>query len=119
MTNDTTDAHLPLRSVELDILLAVVEHPRHGYAILQEAEERAGGNPPFEIPTLYRALRRMREADLIGPAHPPTPEVDDRREYWKATPLGRRVLKAELERLEVLLAAGRARIGQARAGGGA
>lgn len=119
MSETTTDFHVPLRSVELDVLLGVVDHPRHGYAILQEAEERAGGSAPFEIPTLYRALRRMRDAGLIRPVEPPAPDVDDRREYWAATPLGRRVLKAELERLEVLVATGRARIGQAGAGGGA
>lgn len=116
---DATEGHLPLRTVELDVLLGVVDRARHGYAILQEAEERAGGNPPFEIPTLYRALRRMREAGLIHPTEAPATDVDDRREYWEATPLGRRVLKAELERLEVLLATGRARIGQAHAGEGA
>ena len=32
-------AHPALRSVELHILLSVVDRPRHGYAILQEAEE--------------------------------------------------------------------------------
>lgn len=110
--------HLPLRTVELDILLGVVDQPRHGYAILQEAEERADGNPSFEIPTLYRALRRMRDAGLIRPADAPVPEADERRDYWDATPLGRRVLEAELERLEVLLSTGRARIREAPTGGG-
>lgn len=119
MTGTTIAHHVPLRSVELDILLGVADHPRHGYAILQEAEERARGNAPFEIPTLYRALRRMRDAGLIAAVDPPAPDVDDRREYWEATPLGRRVLKAELERLEVLVATGRARIGQAGAAEGA
>lgn len=119
MSDTATDHHLPLRSVELDILLGVADHPRHGYAILQEAEERAGGNAPFEVPTLYRALRRMRDAGLIRPTEAPAPDLDDRREYWEVTPLGHRVLKAELERLEVLVATGRARIGRARAGGSA
>lgn len=116
MAETTTAHHLPLRSVELDILLGVVDHPRHGYAILQQAEERAGGDAPFEIPTLYRALRRMRDAGLIRPTDAPAPGVDDRREYWEATPLGHRVLKAELERLEVLVATGRALIRQASGG---
>jgi len=60
-----------LRSVEVHILLSVVDRPRHGYAILQEAEERTAGRPGFEIPTLYRALRRLREADLIRKVAPP------------------------------------------------
>jgi DNA-binding PadR family transcriptional regulator len=111
------DQHTTLRSVELHILLSVVDRPRHGYAILQEAEERTGGRPGFEIPTLYRALRRLRELGLIRTAQPPDPEPDERREYWKATAAGRRVLEAELTRLEAAIAVGRARIAQAATGG--
>ncbi len=110
--------HIFLRSVELHILLSVVDRPRHGYAILQEAEERTDGRPGFEIPTLYRALRRLREAGLIHPAAAPEPDPDERREYWKATGLGLRALEAEVARLEVAVAVGRARIGPAAARGG-
>jgi DNA-binding PadR family transcriptional regulator len=113
----TPDSHIPLRSVELHILLSVVDRPRHGYAILQEAEERTEGRPGFEIPTLYRALRRLRDADLIRTADPPEPGPDERREYWQATRLGRRVLEAELSRLGIVVALGRARIAEAKAGG--
>ena len=102
-----------IRSVELHILLSVVDKPRHGYAILQEAEARTGGRPGFEIPTLYRALQRLRDADLIRLAAPPQPESDERREYWEATKLGRRALEAELARLESAVAIGRARMRQA------
>lgn len=109
--------HLPLRSVELDILLGVVDRPRHGYAILQEAEERAGGHPGFEIPTLYRALRRMREVGLIRTTKAPAEarDADERREYWQATALGRNVLKAELARLETIVETGRKRTRTVRA----
>lgn len=97
---------LPLRSVELDVLLSVADRPRHGYGILQDADERTGGRLGFEIPTLYRALRRMRDAGLIERAE--APEDDDpRREHWRATALGREVLREEIRRLEVLVAAGR------------
>jgi DNA-binding PadR family transcriptional regulator len=111
------EQHIPLRSVEFHILLSVVDRPRHGYAILQEAEERTGGRPGFEIPTLYRALRRLRDVGLIRIAAPPEPDSDERREYWDATPLGRRVLEAELARLEAAVTVGRARMKQAPAGG--
>jgi len=98
-----------LRSVELHILMSVVDRPRHGYAILQEAEARTNGRPGFEIPTLYRALRRLRDARLIRVVHAPEPDSDGRREYWEATPLGRRALEAELARMETMLTLGRAR----------
>ncbi len=103
--------HLPLRSVELDILLSVVDRARHGYAILQEAEARNGGRAGFEIPTLYRALRRMRDRALIATADAPGNEApDERREYWAITGLGREVLEAELRRLDVMLSTGRVRL---------
>src|SRR5688572_22767669 len=111
------DAHLPLRSVEFHILLSVVDKPRHGYAILQEAEARTAGRPGFEIPTLYRALRRLRDVGLIRIAAPPAPDADERREYWEATPLGRRVLEAELARLEAAVTVGRARMKHVPAAG--
>lgn len=111
------DTFLPLRSVELDILLSTVDRPRHGYAILQDAEDRSDGRPGFEIPTLYRALRRMRDDGLIRAVPAPEEDVDSRRDYWGVTDLGRRVLKAELHRLERLLSAGRARTDLASEGG--
>ena len=102
---------LPLRGVEVDILLGVVDRARHGYAILQEADARTGGKAGFEIPTLYRALRRMRDEGLIRTVSAPAgDEPDPRREYWLATPLGRQVLEAELKRMEVTVSAGRARL---------
>lgn len=110
------DQHTPLRGVELHILLSVVDQSRHGYAILREAEERTGGRPGFEIPTLYRALRRLHDEGMICIADAPEPEQDERREYWSATESGRRVLKTELARMEIALAVGRTRLGGAPAG---
>lgn len=109
MTRSIEDL-LPLRCVEVDVLLSTVDEARHGYAILQDAEERSGGRPGYEIPTLYRALHRMRDAGLVGAAPAPA-EADPRRDYWRATPLGREVLRAELKRLDGLVSAGRLRLG--------
>lgn len=108
-TPDDPRTFLPLRSVELDVLLSVADRPRHGYGILQDADARTDGRPGFEIPTLYRALQRMHGAGLIERAEPPDDEDEDpRREHWRATPLGRDVLRLEIRRLEALVSAGRA-----------
>jgi DNA-binding PadR family transcriptional regulator len=111
------DDHRPLRSVELHILLSVVDRPRHGYAILLEAEERTEGRPGFEIPTLYRALRRLRDEGMIRGVDAPEHDLDERREYWSATTAGRQALRAEMVRLEVAVAVGHARLGDALNGG--
>lgn len=112
-----SDDHRPLRPVELHVLLGVVDRPRHGYAILQEAENRTDGRPGFEIPTLYRALHRLRQEGLVALADAPVPDDDPRREYYRATERGRAALRAELARLEVAVAVGNARLGHADTGG--
>ena len=105
------ESFIPLRSVEVDILIAVAETPTHGYAILKEAEARGGGHPGFEIPTLYRALRRMRDEGLVRSLRGGGEEPDGRRrQYWQATSLGRDVLAAEVTRLEAVVEAGKRRV---------
>lgn len=115
MTSSST-GRSPLRAVELHILLSVVDRPRHGYAILQEAEDRTQGRPGFEIPTLYRALRRLRDEGLIEAAPSPEKSDGERRDYWAATERGRIALRADLSRMETAVAVGRARLGEAGAG---
>lgn len=107
------DSFIPLRSVELDILLSVADRPRHGYGILKDAEKRLGRRPGFRIPTLYRALRRMRDMGLVRSLASRAGEhEDERRQYWQATSLGMEVLRAELVRLEGIVAEGNARVSQ-------
>ena len=81
---------LPLRPVEFDILLALGDGERHGYAIMQEALRRSDGRLQLEPGTLYRALRRMRQAGLVTETtgHGQDSE-DERRRYYRLTALGR------------------------------
>jgi DNA-binding PadR family transcriptional regulator len=107
----TGESFIPLRSVELDVLLSVAETPKHGYAILKDAKERMGRHPGFEIPTLYRALRRMRDLGLIRSLESrDAEETDARRQFWQATSLGREALAAEIDRLERVVAEGSASV---------
>ena len=112
----TGASFIPLRSVELDILLSVAEKPRHGYAIRKDAARRAGGHPGFEIPTLYRALRRMRDMGLIRSLAAGDDDEDARRQYWQATTLGREALAAEIGRLERVVVEGSASVARIAAG---
>lgn len=100
---------LPLRPVELHVLLSLSQGERHGYGIMLDAETRSGGTMVLQVGTLYRALRRMKSAGLIEDAdRRPAPEADDeRRNYYRLTPLGRAVGVAEAERLATLLHAAR------------
>src|SRR5258705_9597077 len=84
------DAFLPLTQVAFEILLALADGQRHGYSILQEVEARTGGAVSLHAGTLYRALARLLEADLIEElAERPEREKDDeRRRYYRLTSRG-------------------------------
>ena len=105
-----TEDFLPLRPVEFDVLLALGDGERHGYAIMQEALRRSDGQVQLEPGTLYRALRRMREAGLVTESASRSPDGDDeRRRYYRLTALGRRVAAAEAQRMAGLVLTARTR----------
>jgi DNA-binding PadR family transcriptional regulator len=97
------DRFLPLRPVEFDVLLSLAVGERHGYGIIQDAEARGSTLVP-DVGTLYRALRRMQDQGLIGgSARRQAPDAgDERRHYYRITPLGLRVAQAEARRLAAL-----------------
>ena len=109
MTNDV-DALLPLPPVTFHILVALAEEDRHGYAIMQEVAARTGGAIRLGAGTLYRSVQRMLEQGLIAEVSArPAPELDDeRRRYYRITPFGRTVAKAEARRLAQMLKLARA-----------
>ena len=99
---------LPLRPVEFDVLLSLAAGERHGYGIIQDAEAR-GLAPAPDVGTLYRAQRRMQDQGLIGASdrRPAADAGDERRNYYRITPLGLRVARAEARRVEALARAAR------------
>ena len=98
------EAFLPLTDVAFEILLALATGERHGYAILQEVERRTGGVMRLYPGTLYRALARLLDDELIEEVEGPAAD-DPRRRYYQLTPLGRRVASAEAARLASQVAA--------------
>jgi len=96
---------LPLKSNWFQILVSLSDQEQHGYGIMQEVLERTGGKVRLWPATLYGTLKRLIEEELIEEsAERPAPEFDDaRRRYYRMTPLGRRVLVAESERLKELV----------------
>lgn len=104
-------AFLPLPPATFHILLALADEDRHGYAVIQDVAERTGGALRLSAGTLYRSIQRMLEQGLIvEPRERPAPDEDDeRRRYYRITPLGTAVAKAEARRLSELLKMARAR----------
>jgi DNA-binding PadR family transcriptional regulator len=109
VTNEIDDL-LPLPPVTFHILVAVAEEDRHGYAIMQDVARRSDGAIKLNAGTLYRSIQRMLEQGLIGETTArPAPELDDeRRRYYRITPLGRGVARAETRRLSQMVKLARA-----------
>jgi DNA-binding PadR family transcriptional regulator len=103
------DSLLPLKSHWFHVLLSVADRDQHGYGIMQEVLERTDGKVRLWPATLYGSLRRLLDEDLIEECdRRPSTDADDlRRRYYRLTPFGRRVLAAEIARLEELLKAAR------------
>ena len=104
-------ALLPLPPATFHILLALADEERHGYAIIQDVEARTDGELRLSAGTLYRSIARMVEQGLISevtnkkrPVHD-----DERRRYYKLTPFGSDVARAELRRLAQLVKLAKAR----------
>jgi DNA-binding PadR family transcriptional regulator len=98
---DEIDALLPLPPATFHILMAVTDEDRHGYAIIQDIAARTDGALRMSAGTLYRSIQRMQEQGLIVEVRErPAPEDDDeRRRYYRITPFGLAVARAEARRL--------------------
>jgi DNA-binding PadR family transcriptional regulator len=96
---------LPLSPAVFHILLALFDQERHGYGIILEVERSTAGELRMGPGTVYGTLKRMLAAGLVEESDTrPDPQLDDeRRRYYRLTPLGRQTLTAETARLERLL----------------
>jgi len=109
MKNETNaDSLLPLTTVAFEILLSLADGERHGYDIMVSIEERTGGGLSPNPGTLYRAVARLSKEGLLESTERRTP-AGERRRFFRLSPLGARVAKAEARRLADQVRAARAR----------
>ncbi|MGE5321484.1 MAG: PadR family transcriptional regulator [Actinomycetota bacterium] len=96
---------IPLKPQWFHIMLSLAGGEQHGYGIMQEVLDRTAGKVRLWPATLYGSIKRMIESGLIEESHQRrSQERDDaRRRYYRLTPLGRRVLDAECDRLHELV----------------
>lgn len=96
---------LPLPVATFHILLVLCSGDRHGYGIIQDIAARTDGEVKLGPGTLYRNLQRLQEDGLIVEIDErPLPSLDDeRRRYYRITPFGGAVARAETSRLARLL----------------
>ncbi len=101
---------LPLPRAVFQILVALADQDRHGYAIMQDVAARTDGSLKLSPGTLYGSIKRMLEDGLIVEVNvrPGRNEDDERRRYYRITQFGRDIAQAEADRLTVLLRQARA-----------
>ena len=100
----------PLPPAVFHILLALADGDQHGYAIIRAISANTDGRVRIGPGTLYRSIQQMLEAGLLTEvSERPAPDEDDeRRRYYRITALGRKVARAEAERLAGLVRLARA-----------
>jgi DNA-binding PadR family transcriptional regulator len=104
---------MPLKPLVFEILLALVERPRHGWDLVADVEQRLGGEPLLPG-NFYRTLRRMLTDGLLEETDPPVgaddaPPPSERRRYFQLTRSGESLARVEARRLAALVADRRTR----------
>jgi DNA-binding PadR family transcriptional regulator len=96
------DNLLPMTPAVFNILLALADGEKHGYAIMLEVEDNTDGAVKMGPGTLYGSIKRMLASGLIEETDErPDPALDDeRRRYYQLSGLGQRALRLEAKRLE-------------------
>lgn len=100
----------PLKPLVFQVLLALVDGERHGWALVRDVQQR-GGFDRIMPGNFYRTLRAMLADGLIeeAPGREKPTEDDERRRYFRLTPLGADAAAAEARRLEALVLESRAK----------
>ena len=87
MAQKEKNKHLPLTEATFYILLALVD-PKHGYAVMQEAEEVSRGTVRLAPGTIYGALTALETNKLVTMVG-----AEGRRKIYQVTDLGKQVLR--------------------------
>jgi len=108
--NDDVVSFMPLSPAILHILLSLAGEERHGYAIMQEVARQSDGQYKLGPGTLYDNLQKLLNHGMVEESSRRSADDDPRRRYYRLTPFGRRVLTAEIARLESVIREARAHL---------
>ncbi|MBS3784462.1 MAG: helix-turn-helix transcriptional regulator [Anaerolineae bacterium] len=107
---------LPLTEATTFILLSLADEAKHGYAIMKDVEALSEGRVELSTGTLYGALSRLLDQGWIARCESEEDERDTPgrpRKTYTLTQIGRRVLEAEIVRLDAVLEAASLRTAEA------
>jgi len=103
--DEKVHSQLPLPPPIFHMLLALSQGERHGYALKREILRRTNGKLDLGAGALSGSIARMVERGLVEESEerPDLHLDDERRRYYRITPLGRRVAQAEAFRMRDLV----------------
>jgi DNA-binding PadR family transcriptional regulator len=108
-------AVLPLKDLVFQVLLALAEGERHGWSLVKQLDTQGGGTRLLPG-HFYRTVNAMIDDGLIEERDEPAAPLPARstggvapRRFFRLTPFGRAVARAEATRLEALVVKSRAR----------
>jgi DNA-binding PadR family transcriptional regulator len=106
-----TESQAPLTAAMFNVLLALSDGEKHGYAILKDVAAQTNGEVQLSTGTLYGIMKRLVKGGWIVEARRRPLAVDDdqRRRYYRLTAGGRQVAVAEAQRMEKLIDRARAK----------
>jgi transcriptional regulator len=90
----TSKSDLPQGTLDLLILTAVAVDPLHGYAIAQRLEQVSRGRVKVPEGSLYPALHRLENRDLLAADWKKTETGRDAK-FYRLTRKGRKQLEAD------------------------
>jgi len=101
----------PLPAAAFQILLSLADEDLHGYGIMRHVAEQTGGRMRLGPGTLYSSIQALLEERLIEELDPPANQTpaEQRRRYYRLTSSGRKLARAEAERMADLLRVARAK----------
>jgi DNA-binding PadR family transcriptional regulator len=93
---------LPVKPVDLEVLMVLLDGDLHGYGLVQEIAERTGGRIRLVPGNFYSVLKRLMDTGLLReagekPSHDPGKPA---RRLYRITPRGKHVVIAETQRLQ-------------------
>ena len=104
-------AEIPLTETTYFILLSLSPRPKYGYAIMKDVQVLSDKRVSLSTGTLYGALKRLLDQCWITRSDDPEGAARKRKVYT-LTEHGRRVLKAEIARLQNLVSGAKLRVAE-------
>ena len=95
---------LPLTETTFYILLSLSPKPKHGYAMMKDVENLSESRIRLSTGTLYGAIKRLLEKGWIKRVEDQNADENGRgRKAYVLTRYGKRILNAEVDRLQDLV----------------